>query len=181
MIPLEKKLYYLSASVLIYYGVQRLVKSEKYSCRSEDDHIAQEDIIPGVYPFLLRKIYGYEIRTSAACAVYKAYAYGRASQNTSEDAYQERIVGYGHRRKDIGEYAGKKNDVKRIYSKSGAYIFETYICRDEIERKIYGGISYLKSEVSLRHLLKQDSQPAESSGKQTACLNEAFQIESYYR
>ncbi len=55
MIPLEKKLYYLSASVLIYYGVQRLVKSEKYSCRSEDDHIAQEDIIPGIYPFLLRK------------------------------------------------------------------------------------------------------------------------------
>ena len=84
---------------------------------------------------------------------YKAYAYGRASQNTSEDAYQERIVGYGHRRKDIGEYAGKKNDVKRIYSKSGAYIFETYICRDEIERKIYGGISYLKSEVSLLSLI----------------------------
>ena len=182
LVSLEKKLYYLSASVLIYYGVQRLVKSEKYSCRSEDDHIAQEDIIPGIYPFLLRKIYGYEIRTSAACAVYKAYAYGRASQNTSEYAYQERIVGYGHRRKDIGEYAGEKKRRKKEYivNLEPIYLKPIY-AGDKIERKIYGGISYLKSEVSLRHLLKQDSQPAESAGKQTACLNEAFQIESYYR
>ena len=162
---------------MINNGIQRLIPSEKKTCRTKDNSVESENNVPGFNTLLLADIYTDKIGSSGIGISPQAEACGKTAYYPSEYADQKCVIGDDYIGKDIDKYTRHHNYQHRIDSILLSYKTKADIYRKCIEHDIDKSIRKVNSKKLVKYMLKEYGYARNSRGIKPACIYESIDIQ----
>ena len=145
LVTLMKHLYSLGGGELENNGVQCTVPAEQDAGSHKDAGIGTENIIPDILAAFFGKINGKEIGATAAGIADQTKADGKAVDQPSENADQQRIIGDRLCREQVSKHTGKKDHTTGTDGELLADKAEAYVNRNAVQQDIDHSVRDLKS------------------------------------
>ena len=139
LITLIQQLNDLCAAELINDRIKRNLPAKQESGNTEDDHIACQNIVPGIDSFLLRQENADKIRAAGRSSDIQAETDGEAVDQAAEYTDEQDVVCKDVNRQNINEDTGKYDRHNGINREFFADVPETQIYREQVQDYIKYG------------------------------------------
>ncbi len=167
----------LGGGVLEQHGVQRLLPAKEGAGNQQHDHIAAENVVPGVHILPLRQGDGDKVGAAAGHPHPQAQAAREAVDDPAKNADEQLVLRDGEGGDQVGEDAGHHNGQAGVQGEPLAHQLKA----DEGGHGVQGQIDGAERQLHPAKLqgapLDQAGNPGKAAGEQVARRHKAFQVD----